>query len=674
MSIIINKNTAVTAPIAIKSVQIAAENLRRDIRKTCLDTKGEGAEIRLLLSEGEFEAECFALMVSEERLEIKAADELGFIYGIYEVSRSILGVNDFWFWNDQEFIPKESYEVSSNYLKRSKPFAIRYRGWFVNDEVLLHTWYVNRRKDEPWEMVFEALLRLGGNMVIPGTDRNAHLYRDLAAETGLFITHHHAEPLGAEMFARAYPDLNPSYEEHPEKFERLWREGIERQKDKKVIWNLGFRGQGDCPFWDNDPRYDTDEARGELMSMLIKKQYDLVKENDKDAPCCTNLYGETMELYQKGHLKLPTDIIKIWADNGFGKMVTRRQNNHNPRIYALPEKKNEESHGIYYHVSFYDLQAANHITMLPNSPEFVKKELGEVLEKGVDDFWIINCSNVKPHVYLLDFVGEFWREGSVDIERQRESYVERYYGGEGVAEIADCLKAYPEYAFAYGKEEDEHAGEQFSNHVARILISRYMGDKQRADELLWLMEDDTLSKQVKTYQKMCFEAKKQYYQYFKMCEQTAASLEGHSECLFRDSLFLQAQIHYECFEGAYKAAKSLTEAIEKNYQKAFYLAGKARKHYLKADEAMRSREHGKWKDFYENECLADVKQTAWVLSGLMSYLRNLGDGPHFYHWQREFLYAKEDSRVMLILNMENHLTDEEIFSLMEERFEESETK
>lgn len=71
--------------------------------------------------------------------------------------------------------------------------------------------------------------------------------------------------------------------------------------------------------------------------------------------------------------------------------------------------------------------------------------------------------------------------------------------------------------------------------------------------------------------------------------------------------------------------------------------------------------------FYENECLTDIKQTAWVLEGVMSYVRNLGDGPHFYRWQREFLYPEEDKRVMLVMNMENHLRDEELFALMEAR-------
>lgn len=104
-----------------------------------------------------------------------------------------------------------------------------------------------------------------------------------------------------------------------------------------------------------------------------------------------------MELFQQGCLDLPEDVIKIWADNGFGKMVSRRQGNANPRVTALPPLGDTGAHGLYYHASFYDLQAASHITMLPNSAEFVCEELTNALARGVDDYWLINCSNVKPH-------------------------------------------------------------------------------------------------------------------------------------------------------------------------------------------------------------------------------------------------------------------------------------
>ena len=74
------------------------------------------------------------------------------------------------------------------------------------------------------------------------------------------------------MFAQAYPDLEPMYSKYPEKFRALWQAGIDAQKGMRVIWNIGFRGQGDKPFWDDDPKYDTPEKRGELMSALIKEQ------------------------------------------------------------------------------------------------------------------------------------------------------------------------------------------------------------------------------------------------------------------------------------------------------------------------------------------------------------------------------------------------------------------
>lgn len=272
MEMQINVNTKIIYMDSAVPVMRAIENVKRDIRKVCCDSDEKGCDIVLIMEN--MQAEQFEIKCDNNMLVIYASDTLGFVYGLYHISRDILGVLPFWFWNDQVFIKKKGCRISGEYAYTSKPYAVKYRGWFVNDEVLIHKWYVDRKKDMPWEMVFEALLRCGGNLVIPGTDKNSHIYRDLAADMGLRITHHHAEPLGAPMFARRYPELTPSYDEYPEKFHELWKEGIDEQKKLDVIWNLGFRGQGDCPFWDNDPRYQTSESRGELMGKLIGLQRD----------------------------------------------------------------------------------------------------------------------------------------------------------------------------------------------------------------------------------------------------------------------------------------------------------------------------------------------------------------------------------------------------------------
>ena len=201
----LNANTKILTQVQTEPVMKAIADLKRDITKSCSDAKSPGAAI--VLEHGAQLPGCFSLEANPAqagKLTLCASDDLGFIYGIYHISREILGIQDFWFWNDQMLEKQDAYPVGDDYVYNSMPFAVKLRGWFVNDEVLLHTWSLEGNKDEPWQMVFETLLRCGGNMIIPGTDRNSAYYRSLASKRGLNISHHHAEPLGAEMFSRAY--------------------------------------------------------------------------------------------------------------------------------------------------------------------------------------------------------------------------------------------------------------------------------------------------------------------------------------------------------------------------------------------------------------------------------------------------------------------------------------
>ena len=75
-----------------------------------------------------------------------------------------------------------------------------------------------------------------------------------------------------------------------------------------------------------------------MISNIIKKQCDIVKKYVKNPVFCTNLYGEIMELYKDGYIELDDGIIKVKADNGYGKMVTRRRDNHAARVSSMPVK------------------------------------------------------------------------------------------------------------------------------------------------------------------------------------------------------------------------------------------------------------------------------------------------------------------------------------------------
>lgn len=72
--------------------------------------------------------------------------------------------------------------------------------------------------------------------------------RLLRSDMGLMITHHHAEPLGAEMFLRAYPDLEPSYLKHKDLFEGIMKDATDGKRTRKSS-EYWLPGTGRVPFW-----------------------------------------------------------------------------------------------------------------------------------------------------------------------------------------------------------------------------------------------------------------------------------------------------------------------------------------------------------------------------------------------------------------------------------------
>lgn len=608
--------------------------------------------------------------ISEDKkdiLRVIAKDELGIIYGILYISEKYLGVEPFWFWNHKEPEKKEFALIPmADYM--SPPHRVKFRGWFVNDEVLLTGWKGDPLSEEVWKPVFEALLRCGGNMIIPGTDNTSRLNRKAASEMGLWITHHHAEPLGAEMFLRVYPDKEPRYDVNHELFKKLWRDSVIEQKDMNVIWNVGFRGQGDYAFWDFDPSYKTPEARGKLISKIIQIQCDIVREYVENPVFCTNLYGEIMELYREGYIELPEGVIKIWADTGYGKMVSRRQHNHNPRIYALPYPKDKGPHGIYYHVTFYDLQASNHLVMLPNTPEFVNNELKASFDSGAEEFMIVNSGNIRPHTYMLDLISKIWSNGPIDTESHLKSYTESFFSSASES-VQQCIKKFFKASIQYGIYDDERAGEQFYHHPARIIMCHWIdGDHDEYENLLyWATGDVSFEEQIKWYKEKCKEGLEGWESLKEECLNVLTLLNEKEKTLFSDSILLQTILHSSGCRGAIKLCKGYEAYKSKAYALAFMYISDTIKDYEEGLNAMRNAEHDRWVDFYKNDCLTNVKLTIYCLDTLRRYIRVLGDKPNFFAWERQYLFPETERNIFAESAYYNQLSDDELYERLRDR-------
>lgn len=658
MGFILNSNTQIVCDDSRKAVLNAVSILKRDMEKKF--TKSDKIKNNIVLkTNSELDSEAFVIEAGDD-MTVYASDELGFVYGLLYISERFLGIKPFWFWMEQKIEKVYECEVAFGEYKSAVP-VVKYRGWFVNDEVLIMRWNIGGDEVEPWRMVFEALLRCGGNTVIPGTDKNSKIYRSVAADMGLWITHHHAEPLGAEMFTRVYPGEEPNYAEHSERFKKLWEDAVKEQKDLKVIWALGFRGQGDCPFWchDSSGKYNTEEKRGQLISDLIELQKNIVKKYVDNPVFCTNLYGEIMELYEDGYINFSDDIIKVSADNGYGKMVTRRRDNHTVRISSMPKNK-VDSGGIYYHVSFYDLQAANHITMLPNSVDFVNSELSEVMEKNMNDMWIINCSNVKPHTYYLDAIRKKWYGEEISDETHSVDFVNNYYSKN--VGIAQAYRKYHEAMIPYGSEEDEHAGEQIYNENIRLIIHSVFNNRDEGTPgLRWLVGQESLESQAEKFTAMCANNFENIRNFYNECMAISNSISGDAKYLFDTNLFLQVKIHYYCTLGVMSFGDGYKEFAAKNMKKAFIKFGNSAEYFDTANNVMRDSEQGVWKGFYFNECFADIKHTAYMVKKLMGLVRERGDNARHDKWYRDIMYKLEDRNILTLLVNDNHMTDWELY-------------
>ncbi len=658
----LNINTKIVSQVNTKPVRHAIETFTRDMKKTLPEGKQNMITLSYDISLGD--EDYVVRFPDNDTMNIYASHDLGFIYALYYISETFMYVDPFWFWMDQTINKQEIVNIpAQDYY--SAPAKIKFRGWFLNDEVLISHWVPEGNKDIPWEMAFEAILRCGGNMVIPGTDANSREYRQLASEMGLWITHHHAEPLGAEMFARTYPDKEASFDKYPELFRGLWKKAVEEQKNQKVIWNLGFRGQGDKPFWADDPKYDTPQKRGKLISDIINEQYEIVRSSVKNPICCTNLYGEITQLYRDGFLDIDKDIIRVWADNGFGKMVSRRMGNYDPRTPSLPDNDADGKNGIYYHVSFYDLQAANHITMLPNKVEMVYDELNSAFDSGCRDFLVVNASNIRPHAYFLDAVRRIWFGEDFDGEDQSEKFAGKYF--DYIDGVAWCYDEYCDSMLSYGDHEDEHCGEQFYAYSVRNMAAQWMRDSsQSCPAMKWLADTD-FGGQIERIYRICTDGEEQMQKLYDRCSEMDNDIFEDKKKLFEATIFLQAKIHYYGMNAVMRFCEAYREFENKNYMKSFYLLGNSAELFEKIDSEMRESEYGIWQGFYENECLCDMKFSAEIIKGVMAKVRAFGEDGGYYTWQRDLLYSEEDRKVILITNWENHMKDEEIYEKMKEQ-------
>lgn len=347
-------------------------------------------------------------------LLIAGSDFRGAMRGIYAVSREVLGVDPTYLWTGIEPVKQFNLRWEDVRLFGDEPtFPIR--GWFINDEDLLTGWiegggtryidyphYATVVHPDAMAMVCETAVRLGYNMIIPASfldidnPPEERLVQE-ASKRGLYLSMHHIQLLGLDAFAyfnywkeRGEEPLFSFYSE-PQKLEEAWRHYARRwARYPDVIWQLGLRGIGDRPMWMADPGVPQSDAdRGRLISeaMALQKRIVIETTGNPKPLMSTTLWAEGAALFNEGHIKIPDDVMIIFADNSPGRVWQ-------DDFYST-ERSPKKNYGVYYH---HQLWGTGPHMAQGVSPHHQYKLFKLAYENQSSDYAVLNVSSIREFV------------------------------------------------------------------------------------------------------------------------------------------------------------------------------------------------------------------------------------------------------------------------------------
>ncbi len=339
----------------------------------------------------------------------------------------------------------------------------------------------------------------------------------------------------------------------------------------------------------------------------------------------------------------------------------------NGLLMTLPQEKPSFAPKAYDTVFCYNLQETNHVTMLPISVDTVSRELNAALENGRDCYWAIQCSNLRPHIYFLDAIRKKWMGEELTEESQAEAFVGEYFAEcEVKEEIAALYMEYPQVMMHLDNATKKSVGELFYTENVRLFCHQLLVDKNSpAQGLCGLNEKASLVDQIQQFFEICKQQKEELEKLCVACTVTENGLQ--QKALLSATIGLHIKLHQTCRRAARCFARGYESFREGDFERAFLRFGDSAVWFDKGDALLRGAEYGNWKNFYANDCITDIKHTAYMVRKVMSVVRELGDSPMHDAWYQKYCLSQEERQAGNAYITENHKTDFELYEAMKKR-------
>jgi Glycosyl hydrolase family 115/Glycosyl hydrolase family 67 N-terminus len=561
---------------------------------------------------------------------LSGADMRGTLYAIYQFSQEHLGIDPMYYWTDHVPEHRSQISIPSSLAETFPAPVFKYRGFFINDEDLLTGWAPGAKDKtgislDAWNKVYETILRMKGNMVVPGT----WIFPDdpqvaLAGKRGLILTQHHAIPLGVNV-ARWPKDVPYNYSTHPEILERAWKDAVATYSPKQeILWDVGLRGLSDVSYAAMDPSVqDNDKALGALISKAIAEQIKIVRAVRPDAKFVTDLWQEGARLVQQGFLTIPPDVITVWADTGYGDLQD------GGKVAA--------GQGAYYHTAMMNNRANQLTEMVPI--ERIVSEMGRYQKAGATEYFLVNTSDIRPVPMTTNAVMEFaWKgvpEGGAD-EYSRE-WTREEFGQTASSALTQMFKDYFNAPAQAGQPAKEY-GDQLYHTEGRQLMLTYMidsplytvpsqapkwqpprfvqsrtGEPQGRDWMLQTARDEI---------QQCGGARPRWDAVWKEANEAKSLIPADRQQFYVASVLTMITINRESNDMLYLISKSIVDANDGRQADAEHEAEDAVNDLKQVEAAQSSAEYGQWKNWYRGDWLTNVSRTREIAEIFARYLED----------------------------------------------------
>lgn len=592
MEFILSRATTVEAQWAGAPVQRAVARFRRDLEMTLCPTGMTPGNRMMICLAPALPAESYTLDVSGDLLTLCAADDLGAVYGLLDLSRDALGVNPFWFWNEQRFEPKPFAAVTGQ-RSASPAAAVTLRGWDLSHAPLLDAWA--NESNQGWEMAFEALLRCRGNVV--RTDRCA----DLAAAMGLRLMQDPRRPLGAAPQPAAVQDIPAR--------RAVWEDAIRRQKALPRVWSLGCLDAGRHP-------------DAESYSAAVREQSTLVRASLPGAPLTLFLEGSAAAMYHEGRLDLPADVVPVLTP----RPTDSEAGGPGPGI----------RHGLWVELCSRDPMTGNPVTPLPDGDDPLCETLKGAWRSGVRTLWMVDVGDLRPYLETLDLVSALWCRPDTDTDARRTAYLRSTFRAPdnwaltdtSLDDLSVCMRAWAQSTVRCGYPP-RAMGENFLSRAVRALAGAWLCG--RVDEpvpaLVPVLGQHPFAQQLSAFRAACEEALTSFETLLPGCSYAGRATTR----LWKDAYVIYVKYYLYALRGAVRFCRAREQYLGRDYRACFATLGQGADDFAAAAALMQGGS-GLWTGFYAS-AVPDCARTVPVMVSLMALPRAAGDGPDYTGWQ-----------------------------------------